>query len=879
MLKSTCFYLSVLLYTSLAVGQEDICADHLREAEKHYEMGRFEKVAPTLLEDACYPDKFNDDQKRAALALLARATLAMDNLQGARNYLETLMAQFPDFTSRAEDKPIFREWVREIKQAFANRANLYALRNQAKVISVSMVEENAAQAPATIHVVDKETIGARGYRNLSELLEDIPEIEIQRKSVAEFRDYYTFRGVSGNEKFIILLNGFRFNSPTGTPHVIDQNYPLLGVERVEVILGPASALYGADAFGGIVNIITPHGQEGMGNMIDVGFGDFGTQDIGLNARHQLGPMEIHVTGRYYESDEPNFAEEFPDRYSWYHERYLPEGVMRGSPDDETDLIFVPEELRKPYASPTDSSFTHINISSGDFEAGYALTTEAHSTSVHAQPEFALYTEDSIFENRLQTIYAKHQISGKNWGLLSSMWQGTYETRPNSSFVNLFTSYEQGFKYGRNQTFKLEERFQWNIRTGSSLIMGVSYENVTALPKTGDLAAPFTSGQPGEGQAHFYLGTDIKDRDGNDLRLEHRFYNLRYNNLGAYLQLQQDLGRWGNLTAGARYDENSRYGSAFNPRTALVVTPLERMTVKLMYGRSFQAPSPFVTYQQFGTIVGANAEGVETEVQEEIVGLRMTFWNKPNPMLAPEELSSWEFAVSYFLNDQLGISADYFDTKVTDKVENVVCRRPEGDLSDAQKEELSFLDVPIDILQTPKNTGALNSKGGSIWLTGLFDVGEVRLHTRLAWTHVTGDLNGKTLPYMAENTWKAGAEARYEKLEASIGLIHRGRTYHSTLTEDDDTQESNDFCFTDDDPSGSRTPESRTPESNDPFFLADLFVRYKSLFRQGHLDLSTWLKIDNLLDNDHTNVSFGGNDTFPDTPQDPRRLNLGITLVF
>ena len=176
MLKSTCFYLSVLLYTNLAVGQEDICADHLREAEKHYEMGRFEKVAPTLLEDACYPDKFNDDQKRAALALLARATLAMDNLEGARNYLETLMAQFPDFTSRAQDKPVFREWVREIKQAFANRANLYALRNKAKVISVSMVEENAAQAPATIHVVDKETIAARGYRNLSELLEDIPEI-------------------------------------------------------------------------------------------------------------------------------------------------------------------------------------------------------------------------------------------------------------------------------------------------------------------------------------------------------------------------------------------------------------------------------------------------------------------------------------------------------------------------------------------------------------------------------------------------------------------------------------------------------------------------------------------------------------------------------
>lgn len=160
-----------------------------------------------------------------------------------------------------------------------------------EVVTASQSAQKASDAPATIHVVTEEQIRERGYFTLEELLEDIPEIEIQRKSVTEYSNYITFRGIAGNEKFLILLDGFRINSMAGTPVAVGANYTLTHAKRVEIILGPASALYGVDAFSGIINIITKTGAEMQGGQVTASYGNFGTTEdaiaIGYATRNFL----------------------------------------------------------------------------------------------------------------------------------------------------------------------------------------------------------------------------------------------------------------------------------------------------------------------------------------------------------------------------------------------------------------------------------------------------------------------------------------------------------------------------------------------------------------------------------------------------------------
>ncbi len=95
-----------------------------------------------------------------------------------------------------------------------------------KVISASKMVEKSSDAPATIHLITEDQIKTRGYTNLEEVLEDIPEIEIQKKASVEYSNYFTLRGIDGSEKFIVMMDGMRINSPTGTPLAIVNNYPV-----------------------------------------------------------------------------------------------------------------------------------------------------------------------------------------------------------------------------------------------------------------------------------------------------------------------------------------------------------------------------------------------------------------------------------------------------------------------------------------------------------------------------------------------------------------------------------------------------------------------------------------------------------------------------
>ena len=90
------------------------------------------------------------------------------------------------------------------EQASVYYLDLHDLMNTL-VTTASKVSQKASDVPGTIYVVSKQQIANRGYRNLAQLLEDIPEIEIQHKSVAEFNNYYSIRGIAGNDKIVVLL--------------------------------------------------------------------------------------------------------------------------------------------------------------------------------------------------------------------------------------------------------------------------------------------------------------------------------------------------------------------------------------------------------------------------------------------------------------------------------------------------------------------------------------------------------------------------------------------------------------------------------------------------------------------------------------------------
>ena len=113
--------------------------------------------------------------------------------------------------------------------------------------------EGLAEAPARVQVVTGADITRRGYRSLADLLKDLPDFKVEFATEPDFPSDVTVQGSRGADRIVLLLDGIRISSPTNEPLPILANYPVHNARQIEILYGPASAVYGADAF-------PPHGR-------------------------------------------------------------------------------------------------------------------------------------------------------------------------------------------------------------------------------------------------------------------------------------------------------------------------------------------------------------------------------------------------------------------------------------------------------------------------------------------------------------------------------------------------------------------------------------------------------------------------------------------
>src|SRR5574344_28262 len=129
------------------------------------------------------------------------------------------------------------------------------------VTSASGYEQKITDAPASISVISQEDLKQKKYSNLAEAIEDVEGVDVRGGNGKTGGLNISIRGM-GSENTLILIDGKRQNSSgNNTPNGFGEtnnNFlpPLSAIERIEIIKGPMSTLYGSDAMGGVVNIIT-----------------------------------------------------------------------------------------------------------------------------------------------------------------------------------------------------------------------------------------------------------------------------------------------------------------------------------------------------------------------------------------------------------------------------------------------------------------------------------------------------------------------------------------------------------------------------------------------------------------------------------------------
>ncbi len=132
-----------------------------------------------------------------------------------------------------------------------------------KVVSALKEPETIGKVPATVRVITADEIRDNGYFTLEDALADLPGFQF--RNIQGFNSYVFMRGVpSQNNKILLLVDGIQVNELNSGGFYAGGQFNLTNVDRIEVVYGPASALYGTNAVSGIVSVITRDPKESPG---------------------------------------------------------------------------------------------------------------------------------------------------------------------------------------------------------------------------------------------------------------------------------------------------------------------------------------------------------------------------------------------------------------------------------------------------------------------------------------------------------------------------------------------------------------------------------------------------------------------------------------
>ncbi len=168
------------------------------------------------------------------------------------------------------------------------------------IVTATRTAQTADETIAPVIVIKREQIESNPNAALSDLLRMHAGIDIGRNGGPGQQTSIFMRGTESNHT-LVMIDGVKINPGTlGTPAI--QNLNLNLVEQIEIVKGPRSTLYGSDAIGGVINIITRKGKEGSQYNVNAGYGSFNTKTVGFSSHNKQDDTAAGITVEATESD-------------------------------------------------------------------------------------------------------------------------------------------------------------------------------------------------------------------------------------------------------------------------------------------------------------------------------------------------------------------------------------------------------------------------------------------------------------------------------------------------------------------------------------------------------------------------------------------------
>jgi len=449
------------------------------------------------------------------------------------------------------------------------------------VVSASRYRQKVSEAPSSVTIITFEDIRKYGYRTLADILRSV------RGFYVTYDRNYQYLGVRGfgrpgdyNSRILLLVDGHRLNdaiydsAAIGTEFIVDVDL----IERVEVSRGPGSSLYGSNAFFAVVNVVTRRAKE-------------------------VGGVELSAEGGS-------------------------KGSYKGRLSYGTDAKKGPDVLLSA------SGFT----SAGDrlyfpvYDPGNPLADPRTGNGGYA---------DNGDADRFRSGFAKYEYKGLQFsggyvqrtkGIPTAAFGADFNEPGNRTTDGRgYVDFQYSSRFTGGAELTIRTYYDWYRYDGDYLYTGtVNKDRAIASWYGGDVRVnvrPFNA-------HHFIVGSEYEVRDRQDQ------YNADMPLAAVFLDDHRSSSTWAvyvqdEITvsqiflvyAGIRHDRTSTFGGTTNPRIAAVIKPIEKGTLKLLYGRAFRAPTVYELYYESPSM-------------------------RSNPSLQPERIDTYELVYEHDLGKGL-----------------------------------------------------------------------------------------------------------------------------------------------------------------------------------------------------------------------------------
>ena len=169
------------------------------------------------------------------------------------------------------------------------------------VVSASKTEQSLKNVSASVEVITAEDIAEKHFTTVTEALNSLPGISYTANGGLGSSQEVFIRGMDG-KRILVLIDGIRYNDPANTSGAHFAHLMISDIERIEVIKGAQSGIWGADASAGVINIITKQAAEGSHAGADIEAGSFGTRKWGGFVSHRTALYDLKISAERIISD-------------------------------------------------------------------------------------------------------------------------------------------------------------------------------------------------------------------------------------------------------------------------------------------------------------------------------------------------------------------------------------------------------------------------------------------------------------------------------------------------------------------------------------------------------------------------------------------------